>query len=40
MAINTAMNLAGKTKFERYGLSAVTVVLVVLCSIVAASGPA
>lgn len=40
MAINTAMNLAGKTKFERYGLSAVTVVLVVLCSFVAASGPA
>ncbi|MGI9643256.1 MAG: hypothetical protein ACR2N9_10770 [Acidimicrobiia bacterium] len=40
MAINTAMNLAGKTKVERYGFSAVTGILVVLCSIVAASGPA
>ncbi|MGI9529109.1 MAG: hypothetical protein ACR2NG_05310 [Acidimicrobiia bacterium] len=40
MAINTAMNLGGKTKIERYGFGSLSGILVVLCSIVAASGPA
>jgi len=40
MAINTAMNLAASTKIERYGFGAVSGILVVLCSIVAAAGPA
>lgn len=40
MAINTAMNLAASTKVERYWFGAVSGILVVLCSIVAASGPA
>lgn len=39
MAINTAMNLAGTTKVERYLFGSVSGILVVLCSIVAASGP-
>lgn len=39
MAINTAMNLASRDPIERYLLGGVTAVLVVLCSIVAASGP-
>ena len=40
MAINTAMNLAASTKIERFGFGAVSGILVVLCSIVAAAGPA
>ena len=40
MAINTAMNLAASTRVERYGFGSISAILVVLCSIVAASGPA
>ena len=39
MAINAAANLAGKTSIERYLFGGVTLVLVILCSIVAAAGP-
>ena len=40
MAINAAMNFASKDSLERWLFGSVTVVLVVLCSIVAAAGPA
>ena len=40
MALNTAGNLAGKTNIERYVFGGITMVLVVLCAIVAAAGPA
>lgn len=39
MAINTAMNLTASTKVERYLFGSISGFLVVLCSIVAASGP-
>lgn len=39
LAINTAMNLAAASKVERYLLGSISGILVVLCSIVAASGP-
>ena len=39
MAINTPMNLLGKHWIERYVFGAITVVLVVLCAIVAVAGP-
>lgn len=39
MAINTAANFASKNKAERYVMGGVSLVLVVMCSIVAASGP-
>ena len=40
MAINTPMNIMGKHWVERYAFGGLTAVLVVLCAIVAASGPA
>lgn len=40
LAINTAANFASQSKVERFGLGGVSLVLVVLCSIVAAAGPA
>jgi hypothetical protein len=40
MAINAAMNFASKDLLERWLFGSVTVVLVVLCSVVAAAGPA
>lgn len=40
MALNTAANLSAGHPFEKYGMGALTALLVVLCSIVAASGPA
>lgn len=40
MAINAPMNFMGKHWVERYVFGGITVVLVVLCAIVAASGPA
>ena len=40
MAINTTANFASKNKTERYLMGGASLVLVVLCSIVAASGPA
>ena len=40
MALNTAGNLTGKTNIERYVFGGITMVLVVLCAIVAAAGPA
>jgi hypothetical protein len=39
MAINTLMNFMGKHWIERYVFGGITVVLVVLCSIVAVAGP-
>jgi hypothetical protein len=39
MAIDSAANLASKNFVERYVMGGVSLVLVVLCSIVAASGP-
>lgn len=39
MAINTPMNLMGKHWVEKYLFGGITLVLVVLCSIVAAGGP-
>jgi hypothetical protein len=39
MAINTLMNFMGKHRIERYVFGGITVVLVVLCSIVAVAGP-
>lgn len=39
MAINTAMNVASRDPIERYLLGGVTVVLVVVCAVVAAAGP-
>ncbi len=39
MAINTPMNFLGKHWIERYVFGAMTVVLVVLCAIVAVAGP-
>jgi hypothetical protein len=39
MAINTPMNLMGKHWIEKYVFAGITLVLVVLCAIVAASGP-
>ena len=39
MAINTPMNLMGKHWVEKYVFGGITLVLVVLCAIVAASGP-
>lgn len=39
MAINTPMNLMGKHWIEKYVFGGITLVLVVLCSIVAAVGP-
>ena len=40
MAINAAMNFSSKDSLERWLFGSVTVALVVLCSIVAAAGPA
>jgi len=40
MAINSAANFASKNTIERYVLGGTSLVLVVLCSIVAANGPA
>ena len=40
MALNTAGNFAGKSPIERYVFGGITLVLVVLCAIVAAAGPA
>lgn len=40
MAINTPMNLMGKHWIEKYVFGGITLVLVVLCAIVAAAGPA
>lgn len=39
MAINTAANLASKDPVERWLMGSMTLVLVVLCAIVAAAGP-
>lgn len=39
MAVNTPMNFMGKHWIERYVFGGITVVLVVLCSIVAVAGP-
>ena len=39
MAINTPMNLMGKHWVEKYVFGGITLVLVVLCAIVAAAGP-
>jgi hypothetical protein len=39
MAINTPMNLMGQHWVEKYVFGGITLVLVVLCAIVAASGP-
>ena len=39
MALNTAGNLAGKSPIERYVFGGMTLVLVILCAIVAAAGP-
>lgn len=39
MAINSAANLASRNPVERYLMGGISLVLVVLCSIVAASGP-
>lgn len=39
MAINTPMNLMGQHWIEKYVFGGITLVLVVLCSIVAAVGP-
>ena len=39
MAINTAMNLTGKHWVERYVFGGMTVMLAVLCLIVALAGP-
>jgi hypothetical protein len=39
MAINTPANLLGKHWIEKYVFGGTTIVLVVLCSIVAAAGP-
>lgn len=39
MAINTLMNFMGKHWIERYVFGGITLVLVVLCSIVAVAGP-
>lgn len=39
MAINTPMNLLGKHWMERFVFGGITLVLVVLCAIVAAAGP-
>ncbi len=39
MAINTPMNLMGKHWIEKYVFGGTTLVLVVLCAIVAAAGP-
>ena len=40
MALNTPMNFMGKHWVERYVFGGMTLMLVVLCAIVAASGPA
>lgn len=40
MALNTAANLMSVNKVERWVMGSITVVLVVLCAIVAAAGPA
>ena len=40
MAINTPMNLMGRHGIEKYVFGGITLVLVVLCAIVAAAGPA
>jgi hypothetical protein len=40
MAINSAINLASKDAIERWVMGSVSVALVVLCSVVAAAGPA
>ena len=40
MAINTPMNLMGKHWIEKYVFGGITLVLVVLCAVVAAAGPA
>jgi hypothetical protein len=40
MAINAAMNLASKDALERWLFGSISVAIVVLCSIVAAAGPA
>jgi hypothetical protein len=40
MAINAAVNFASKDPLERWLFGSVTVALVILCSIVAAAGPA
>jgi hypothetical protein len=40
MAINSAINLASKDATERWVMGSVSVALVVLCSVVAAAGPA
>jgi hypothetical protein len=40
MAINTAANLASKDSVERWLMGSITLVLVVLCAVVAAAGPA
>ena len=39
MAINTPMNLLGRHWLEKYVFGGITLVLVVLCAVVAASGP-
>lgn len=39
MALNTAGNLASKHPIERYLFGGITLLLVVLCAIVAAAGP-
>lgn len=39
MVINTPMNLMGKHWIERYVFGGITIVLVVLCSLVAVAGP-
>lgn len=39
MALNTPMNFMGKHWVERYVFGGLTLVLVILCAIVAASGP-
>ncbi len=39
MAINTPMNLMGRHWIEKYVFAGTTLVLVVLCAVVAASGP-
>jgi hypothetical protein len=39
MVINTPMNLMGKHWIEKYVFGGITLVLVVLCAVVAASGP-
>lgn len=39
MALNTAGNFAGKSPIERWVFGTITLVLVVVCAIVAAAGP-